>query len=107
MPSRSPRYVVPRGLIDQIQRSSPVTNALEAKAARMLPRAQRNAINAGLPKFARSLRIERGVRPGTKSPTGLKRQFVRIIATSEDAADYERGNRGVTRAAVLRRSIGA
>lgn len=107
MPSRLPQFVASRSLLDRIQQSQPVTHALEQKAARMLPRAQRLAYSAGLPEFARSLRIESGIRPGTKSPKGLKRQYVRVIATSAGAADHEIGNRGISRAAVLRRSIGA
>lgn len=100
-----PKVIIARATLDQIQRSAPVVQALERKGERMLPRAQRLALAAGRVQFARSLRLEKGIRPGTKSPTGIRRAYVRVIAPA--GADDEYGNRGVSRQDILRRSIGA
>lgn len=107
MANQHPRFFVPRPYVDEVQRSSPVTAALERKAERVLPRAQRLAYAANQPKFAESLRIRKGVRPGTRSPKGYKRQFVRVEATAGAAVEVEIGSRNQTRLSILRRSVSA
>ncbi|PZE23858.1 hypothetical protein [Curtobacterium sp. MCBD17_028] len=101
------KVIIGRDTLDEMQRSEPVRKALLRKAARILPRAQRLAAEAGAIEFSRSLQIVSGIRPGTKSPRGYKRAFVQVIATSDDAEDLEHGNAGVNKQAILRRSIGA
>lgn len=100
-----PKVIISRQTIDEIQRSSPVRSRLESKGARVLARARTLAFAEGMPEFARRLRLVTGTRPGTKSPTGIRRSFVQVVAP--EGADEEYGNRGVTRQAILRRSIGA
>lgn len=69
-----------------------VREALADTAKRLLPICQRLAYQEGCDEFADSLRIETGTRPGTKSPTGIKRPYARVIAGSEDAAEQEHGS---------------
>jgi hypothetical protein len=101
------RPLVSKRTLDEAAASPAVRAALRAKAKRVLPRAQRLAYAAGAKEFGDSLRIEEGTRPGTKSPSGIKRAYVRIIATSEDATAREHGDVGVPKQAILRRSAGA
>jgi hypothetical protein len=105
--SRTPRPVVSRETINRAAQSPAVRRALQMKRDRVLARAQRLAIAAGLPEYGRSLRGEDGTRPGTRSPTGIKRPFSRVIATSADATSTEYGDQGVQKRAILRRSMGA
>ncbi|MGU3409115.1 hypothetical protein ACLBWP_03325 [Microbacterium sp. M1A1_1b] len=102
-----PRPVISKSTLDEAAATPVVRAALRAKAKRVLPRAQRLAYAAGAKAFGDSLRIEEGTRPGTKSPSGIKRPFVRVIATSADAAAQEHGDVGVPKQAILRRSAGA
>jgi len=104
------RIVIGRETLDEAARSPEVAAALLAAAQRILPRAQRLAYAAGEKRFADALRVESGVRPGTKSPTGVKRPFARVIAGSEDAEEVEFG--GSTKGnnapgAILRRAMNA
>ena len=69
-----------------------VREALNDTAKRLLPICQRLAMQEGCDEFADSLRIETGTRPGTKSPTGIKRPYARVVAGSEDAAEQEHGS---------------
>lgn len=69
-----------------------VRQALSDTARRLLPICQRLALQEGCPRFADSLRVETGTRPGTKSPTGIKRPYARVIAGSEDAGEQEHGS---------------
>lgn len=72
--------------------SPEVWEGLNSIAARLLPICQRLALQEGCPEFAESLRIETGTRPGTKSPTGIKRPYARVIAGSEHASEQEHGS---------------
>ena len=69
-----------------------VREALNDTAKRLLPICQRLAMQEGCDQFADSLRIETGTRPGTKSPTGIKRPYARVIAGSEHASEQEHGS---------------
>jgi hypothetical protein len=99
--------VVSRVTLDEAARSPEVAKALKDRADRILPRAQRLAYAAGLKDFGDSLRVESGVRPGSKSPEGVKRPFARVIAGSEDAEAVEYGDVGVSKQAILRRAMSA
>ncbi|KFF31649.1 hypothetical protein [Bifidobacterium bombi] len=69
-----------------------VKDALMDTAKRLLPICQRLAIQEGCEDFADSLHLEQGVRPGTKSPTGIKRPYVNVVAGSENASEQEYGS---------------
>lgn len=102
-----PKIVIGKSILDEAARSAEVRRALRDKAERVLPRAQRLAYAAGAKAFGDSLRVEEGTRPGTKSPTGIKRPYARVIATSADATAQEYGDVGVNKQAILRRAMGA
>ena len=95
-----------RATVQAAAQTSTVRAALRAKAARMLPRAQRTAYEAGAPGFADALRLEEGTRPGTKAD-GFQRPYARLIAEVTD--DMEKRDRGakLTRNMILRRSLRA
>jgi len=99
--------VIPREFLDECARAPQVLEAMKAKCERILPRAQRLALAAGLTDFANGLYIETGVRPGTKSPEGVKRPYARVIAGSEDAEAVEYGDTTVAKQAILRRAMTA
>lgn len=82
-----------------------VREALNDTAKRLLPICQRLAMQEGCDEFADSLRIETGTRPGTKSPTGIKRPYARVIAGSEDAAEQEHGSLRYPRHNFMNRAI--
>lgn len=60
--------------------SSSVRARVDARAEAVLARAQRLALAAGAYEMAKELRIVRGVRPGSKSPTGIERPYSRVVA---------------------------
>jgi hypothetical protein len=105
--AQRPKVVIDRNTIAKAAASPVVRQALRDKRDRVLARARRLAYTAGAPEFARSLRGEGGTRPGTKSPSGIRRPYERVIATSADAASREYGNKGVRKDAILRRSMSA
>lgn len=81
-----------------------VREALEARARRLLPRAQQLAAAQGALAFGRALELRTGVRPGKKSRGGLKRPYARVQATLTDelkAADHAAK---MTRRQILRRA---
>lgn len=81
-----------------------VASAMMDTAERILPIAKRIAYQDGARKFADSLRIESGTRPGTKSPTGIRRPYVRVIAGSEDASAQEYGDVGMPKKRLFARA---
>lgn len=101
------KLVLPREFLDECARAPQVLAAMKAKCERILPRAQRLALAAGLTDFADGLHIETGVRPGTKSPEGVRRPFARVIAGSEDAEAVEYGDTTTAKQAILRRAMTA
>lgn len=107
MPKPKPKVVISRATLDAAARTPEVRMALRQKRDRVHARAYRLAIAAGAPKFARALRKEGGTRPGTKSPSGIRRPYERVIATSADASAQEYGDRNVRKAAILRRAAEA
>jgi hypothetical protein len=99
--------VISRVTLDMAARTPEVAKALKDRADRILPRAQRMAYAAGAKQFGDSLRVESGIRPGTKSREGVKRPFARVIAGSGDAEAQEYGDVGVPKQAILRRAMNA
>lgn len=89
---------------EQVLQSPSVAAALNARGRLVLPRAQRGAADAGRVRMARALRVERGVRPGVKSPLGIKRPYVRVVAdlTEDDRKADSRAK--VTPRQVLRKA---
>ena len=93
-------------LLEQVAQSAAVRAQLRAKAARMLPRAQRLAAAAGARQFGRRLRVEEGIRPGTKAG-GFRRPYARLTADlTDDEAAADSGAK-LSRRQILRRSAGA
>jgi hypothetical protein len=101
------RVVIDRATLTAAAHSPVVRMGLRQKRDRILARAERLAIAGGAPGFARALRRESGTRPGTKSPSGIRRPFERVIATSTDASKVEYGDKGVRKQAILRRAASA
>lgn len=81
-----------------------VRAAARAKAARMLPRAQRLAIEAGAPNFAKALRVVEGRRPGSKARDGIKRPFARVTANLTDELKTRDAGAKISRTQILRRA---
>ena len=83
-----------------------VTSALNAKARRLAPTVKRIALKEGDQRYAESVRVTQGRRPGTKSPTHLRRPYARVIIGDEhaDAKEYGDG-RIYPKKGFLRRAI--
>lgn len=64
--------------------SAKVRSALDARGAGYLARVKAQAIASGRPNLAAKVRVERGVRPGTKAKYGLKRPYFRVVAYLTD-----------------------
>lgn len=90
-----------RALQAQVFGSPVVMARLVARARVALPAAQREAITAGAPGWARKLRIEEGVRPGAKSPTGIRRPYARVIGPRA----VTDGDKPIDRQRILRRVV--
>lgn len=83
-----------------------VQSALNAKARRIAPIVKRIALKEGDRHYAESVRVVQGRRPGTKSPTHLRRPYARVIIGDEhaDAKEYGDG-RIYPKKGYLRRAI--
>lgn len=83
-----------------------VQSALNAKARRIAPIVKRIALKEGDQRYAESVRVVQGRRPGTKSPTRLRRPYARVIIGDEhaDAKEYGDG-RIYPKKGYLRRAI--
>ncbi len=90
--------------INEIMASDAVRDALERKAARVLPRARAIAYSSEAPKLAAALETVPGTRPGTNSPTGLKRPYVRVGAVLTDEIIEEGKRARLSRVKILRRA---
>lgn len=106
MPKPKPLQVTPE-LLEHAAQSPAVLAALRAKAARVLPNAQRVAAAAGAIEFGRELHVEEGVRPGTKATGGLRRPYARVTATVTDEMRTADSGAKLTRRQILRRSARA
>lgn len=83
-----------------------VQSALDAKARRLAPIVQRIALKEGDTRYAESVRVECGRRPGTKSPTHLRRPYARVIIGDEHADVKEYGDGPIfPKRGFLRRAI--
>lgn len=80
--------------LNAVMDSPKVRAQLNAKARRVLASAQRLAYKANRIHMAQALHIEDGTRPGSKSPTGLKRSFsgVTFSLTKEQWIDDALGS---------------
>ena len=91
-------------LIERAMHSPAVLRALDAKARRVQPRAQRLAAQAGAVAFGRALRVSRGTRPGTKAQGGVRRPYARIEATVTDDMAAADARAVLSRTQILRRA---
>ncbi|MCR1983517.1 hypothetical protein ACX12M_17145 [Cellulosimicrobium cellulans] len=94
-------------LIERAMHSPAVLRALDAKARRVQPRAQRVAAQAGAVAFGRALRTTRGTRPGTKAQGGVKRPYARVEATVTDEMKAADARAVLSRTQILRRAARA
>lgn len=81
-----------------------VQSALDAKARRLAPIVQRIALKEGDTRYAESVRVEHGRRPGSKSPSRIRRPYARVIVGDEKALEKEYGGR-LPKKGFLRRAI--
>jgi hypothetical protein len=81
-----------------------VTSALNAKARRLAPIVKRIALKEGDRRYAESVRVAQGRRPGTKSPSRIQRPYARVIVGDEQATEKEYGGR-LPKKGFLRRAI--
>ena len=65
-------------ILDQAAHSEQVRTALDRKAQRVKARGALLAAKAGMPEFAESLTIKKGVRPGEKSRRGIRREYAEV-----------------------------
>lgn len=93
--------------INDLMQSQKVRQALQAKARRILPTAKAIALSDGQTAFANALEISEGTRPGTRSPSGVKRSYARVTAQITDELKKADGYNKLTRPQVLRRAAGA
>ena len=101
-----PLRITPQ-LLEQAAQSPTVRAALRAKGARVLPRAQRLAAQAGAIELGKALRLTEGVRPGDKARDGFRRPYVRIAADLTDELKAADARATLSRRQILRRSAGA
>lgn len=92
-----------RPSLEEVAASDQVRRALRARAALVLPRAQREAAQAGRLELAKRLRIEEGTRPGTKAG-GFRRTYARVIAVYPEEARKADARSKLTGRAILRRA---
>lgn len=95
---------ITRATLDQVLESGEVRRRIEARARLMLPRAQREAANAGRGELAKRLRIESGIRPGSKALEGIQRPFARVTADYPETARKADVGARLTARAILRRA---
>ena len=93
-------------LLTQIAGLPAVRALLEAKARRMLPRAQRLAAQAGALEFGKALRVEQGTRPGDKAD-GFARPYARVTAQVTPEMDAADKGAALSRRQILRRASSA
>lgn len=88
--------------LNEAMQSGEVRRALEARAARALPRTKALALSVGAVEFAKALRVSTGTRPGSGSREGLRRTYARI--TAEITPTMDKGKRlKMSRREILRR----
>lgn len=77
-----------RRVVQDASQSPAVRRALRSRATQVAARAKANASRQGLRQLSADIRVEEGIRPGTKAQ-GFRRPYARVIAPG--AAKYERG----------------
>lgn len=98
------KVTITKDLLERAMGTDAVRQALAQRARLVHPRAVRAAADAGALEFAKRLRVEEGVRPGTKSPDGIRRPYARVIADMpEDARKADARSRR-SRRSILRGS---
>lgn len=101
----SSKIVVDPSWIDaQILSNPTVQQALNDGARRMAPIVQQIAYKEGDKRYAESVRVTAGRRPGTKSPTHMRRPFARVTVGDPDADMKEYGGR-LPKKGFLRRAV--
>lgn len=94
---------ISRETLDQVIQTTTVQQVLARRAALVLPRAQREAAKAGRTQLAKALRVETGVRPGSKAG-GFKRPYARVIADYPEEARKADAGAKLTPRVILRRA---
>ncbi|PKU90760.1 hypothetical protein CQR46_0956 [Bifidobacterium pseudolongum subsp. globosum] len=94
----------PDWIEQQVLQNPALTEALEAGARRLAPIVKAVAIKDGDQRYADSVRITQGVRPGAKSPIGIRRPYSRVIVGDPDATAKEYGGR-LPKKGFLRRAV--
>ena len=82
-----------------------VVSALNAKARRLAPIVKRIALKEGDQRYAASVRIIQGQRPGSKPPSHIQRPYARVMVGDEQAAAKEYGDGNLPKKGFLRRAI--
>jgi hypothetical protein len=83
-----------------------VRAALRAKAARIKPRAQRLAYQAGASQFGDALEVAEGTRPGSAAG-GFRRPYARVVAEVTEEMRTADAEAKMSRRSILRRASGA
>jgi hypothetical protein len=99
-----PKTKISAEFIEHAMNQPAVRAGLDAKARRMLPRGQRLAAAAGATELAKALRLERGVRPGTKAVNGIRRPYTRLTADLTDEMKARDARARLTRRQILWRA---
>lgn len=89
--------------LNEVMRTGEVRRALRQKAQRALPRTKAIAYQVGAAEFAEALRVDEGVRPGTRARGGLRRSYARITAEVTPEMQRKDARARMTRRMILRR----
>lgn len=93
--------------VNQLLQTPKVRKELEARAARVAPRARALAYQAGANEFAKAIRVSTGTRPGTGARGGLQRTYARVGATVTPEMVKADRRAKLTRMQILRRATNA
>lgn len=99
----NPKLTISTRLLNDAMGSNKVRAALRAKANRVLPRAKAIAYSVGATEFAKALKVRDGTRPGTRSPSGFKRPYARVVAAVTPELKKKDGRTSLSRQQILRR----
>ncbi len=100
------RFTVDSKWLERNVLASPdVRKALDDKAKRLAPIVRRIALKEGDERYAASVRVEQGTRPGVRSPTHLKRPYARVVIGDETALEKEYGSIRYPKKGFLRRAV--
>lgn len=99
----NPKLSLSSKKFNEVLQNKKVREALKNKADRVLPRSKAIAYSLGASGFAEALHVVEGTRPGTRSPSGLKRPYARVVATVTPQLKRTDGRTSLTRTQILRR----